>query len=1502
MNRLYTTTLLLLFCATTMFAQKLETFTPEKFLSELEPFMTASGNKRMKDTYNGFAKKYKKDNFTPEQQTRIVETANKMLQKKMTANPYFVEYLQGLMIIDKGETGQDRFTQWHGLLDELIISIQDRQLKPFLNFLKFSTPFYQSNALRETSRGVSWYGISDKPNVKLENGIAVIEYDELDLIAVRKNDTISIERTKGVFNTKDGSWKGIGGKVTWVRFGLEDVYAELKDYEIDVKSALYKVKEATIYYPFFFGTKGIEGSFEDKIVSENASVDGSYPRFVSKNDIIKIDKIGEGIEYQGGFRLEGTTVYGYGSKERPAFLSINDKNTSKRLFNGYSELFTIRSGEKIVSQRTRATLYFDQDSMYHPSADVRFDILEHTLQMKRGTKGSDRNPFYSSMHSMNIETDKIKYYIGSDSIVIGEKDKMLNRRVEPAIFESTQFFNENDYHRFQNISTTNPIAVMRAVAEREGNILSAHDLAKKLNSRYSVENIKSLLYDLVSKGFINYDPDTEMVEIKEKIYHYANSSVKKTDYDALQVISESEENNGSFNLKNKVLQINDVKSVIFSDIQKTAAKPFKKKIFLNKNRNMDFDGALFSGFSIYEGKGFHFNYDKFNITMDSVRYLDLYVPTGVMNEETGQEEALSIASRIEHLSGILLIDAPENKSGREELPMFPSLQTKEPSYVYYDKNTAQNKVYTRDSFYFELIPFSFNSLDKFTKADVAFKGKLVSADIFPDIQETIAIREEDQSLGFIHQTPASGLPAYKNAGNFNGKIDLSDGGLLGKGTLNYLQASINSEDLVFRPKNTTGSAERFILDEVRNANPEIPKVRGNDVNVLWKPYSDSLSVTSAEAPFEMFQESQHTLKGTVVLTPKGLKGKGLFDWPKASMTSSTFSFGAYSALADTTDLKIRAFDTNVLALSTDNLNATVDFDKQIGNFKANEDLLTTSLPYNEYETSFNEFDWDIAGEVITFKATEGKTGKFLSVNPDQDSLRYEGKAASYDLKTSTLAISGVEEIISADAFIYPSDGKIEVYKAGKMSKLSNAKIEADTINKYHVINRAEVEILGRKEFRANGYYQYNVGNKEQEIRFDEIVGTRIGKGSRAKKATATRATGEVKSETNFLIDTKTLYRGTVSLFSETPNLKFDGYARLNSATLKRLHWFSVAFDGDKNDLKIKYSVPKNYEAEPIRTGVYLSKETNRVYSNIMAPLYYRKDHALLPVTGIMDYKPKEDAFIFGDSIKVIADNLAGNKLTYFDQTGKIECEGKFNIGDNLRYVSMQSAGEAMVNPSRIVNDTSECVNYDMEGNFMLMIDLLLPDDLKKMLENDFINVSFDLESVNYIEDTPFYQKALANLIGEDDKNAKKILNNLGQGILDIPKKVDDADLLFSRVPMKWDADYQSFVSTGKTLNLGAINGHMMNKKVEAYIEVKMPSRGDDRIYVYLKSPSGLFYFFGFKEGILNIVSDNTKFNDYIIDMKTKERIKKMPDGETFEIQPVNEGTARQFVNRVKATW
>jgi len=1485
-------------------AQRLEQFSENEgeFIAQLGKYMTSNKQESMEEIYKEFEALFKSGQYTEEERQQILKTGNAMLQQRMTASPYFSKYLRSLTLVKSSATnGEERFAQWHQILDQMLADIENRRLNPFLDFLNFSINYFEHRALRYSDTGTSWYAEGDKVQMLYRDKAPVIAFEQINLVAQRKQDSISIQQTSGSYFPVQQTWKGKGGKVTWERFDMMDrsIYAELSDYEIDVTKGLYQANNVKMHYPLYFGNMAINGSFEDKLIVSNQVTEGSYPRFESGERILKINKIGDGIEFVGGFRLHGSTVYGYGTKENLASLKLFDQQDNL-VYRGETALVIIRREERLLGDRVESVLYFDRDSIYHPSVSIRFNIETRELQLVRGDRGSDRNPFYSSYHNMSIDVETINAYLEKDSVIIGKKALSLVNK-DMVSFESKHYYNESDYLRVQNIATVNPLAIIAVTAERENTrYLDAGLIAQRINSKFTVENITSLIYDLMADGFIGYDRDDQIIEVKDKVFHYAKAYQKKVDYDQLKIRSDTSATNAVLDLNNNEISVQGVKNMEFSERQRVALIPKDKKITIGENRNMEFDGRLFAGFSVMQGRNFQFDYEKFNIVMDSVDYFDLFIPTGKA-DDNGQLEAFSIGSRIEHVNGTLLIDAPSNKSGKQDIFMFPSFQSKDYSYVYYDQPFVQDGVYDRDSFYFELNKFSFNHLDKFSARDVKFGGKLFSADIFPVFEDTLELRGKDQSLGLTAETPGGGYPAYKDKGTYQGSIDLSNQGLLGQGLVNYLGAEINSEDITFKPKQLNANAGIFSLDEDRSSEIEVPQARGEKVEIDWRPYKDSMYVHQQEEPFDLFKSGEHQHKGTLVLSPGGLKGIGTLDWPEANMQSDLLSFGAFSAQADTTQINIRALDgSGELALSTKNVNGIADFDEQFAEFKANDEFLTTRLPYNQYETSMNEFDWDMKGQLITFNSEVDQLGSFLSVHPDQDSLRFNGQTALYDLKTYKLEVGGVPHIVTADAFVYPDRGQVYIQPGGVILTLENARIIADTINKYHVINRATVDVMGRKYYKASGFYEYNIADKEQEIEFADIVGQRVGKGAISEKQVITRAKGEVTENDNFYIDHKTTFQGTISLSADSKNLQFDGFARLEAPLLPRRDWFSVSSEGDKRDLAIEFDTPKNYEGEPLETGFFLSKETARVYPSVMAPLTFRKDRPILPVRGYFKYNEDVDEFVFADSSIIFnASALRGNKLVYDNKRGTVHGAGKLNIGSGLKYVEVDAAGTLDTKFTNEVDTALGVVNYKIDAEIIAAIDMIVPEALLKIMVNDIKSSSFDAKVVNYLMYKDFYKKSVAELF-PDDQEMSNSLEGINSGYLDLPKRYDQSTFFFGKTSMLWEPDYQSFISKDDKLNIISLGGETLNTAVTGYIEFRMPTNEDDRLYIYIKSPSGLYYFFGYKQGILNLTSNNTAFTEEATNMKAKEVILKMDDGNTYEIQLINPTDANRFVNRVKA--
>jgi len=1487
-----------LLLAASLFAQDAEepTPSPADFLTELEVFMTASKRKILEDAFKEFDKYYSSGVLLDEEKAQIETLANKIIDLKLTASPYMTDLFSCVYATKKSGDGITQFKEWTSVIDEMFSTIENRKVNPIKDFLAFSTTFYSDKALKYSKSGINWKHNTDTYKVYLKDKLPYVKFDKTDIIGIRKTDSIKIEGTKGEFNINELKWYGTGGKVQWRNESMEEVYAELNTYEIDGTKALYTAKNAKLYYNSIFPTGPIQGTFTDKVSAQNMAKGGSYPRFVSL-ERLKISDLGAGISFEGNFGLQGKTIYGTGSNEFPANVKLS--YDGKKLINSYAEQYVIQKDVKLVSEQTTATLYMGQDTIFHPSINLVFKVPDKIISISRGERATDQNPFLDSYHTYTIDAPSIDWLIDKDSILFGKERigfaKSIKKRV---IFESPNFYNEQEYFKLQNVASSNPLAKIKVLVERDGTrYFDGEYLAQELNPKYSLDNIKSLLYDLVEKGFINYDSDKNEIEVKEKVIQFVDAAADKIDYDVLKIISETDSTNASLDLRNNIISADGVKRIEFSEKQKVAAKPFFGKVQMHKNRSVFFDGRVFAGYSLFTGKEFTFDYDKFNIRSDSIRFFDLFIPTGV-EDEKGNKEALSIASRIEHATGFILIDAPNNKSGRENIPTFPSFQSKGNSYVYYDNLDTKNGVYGRDSFYFKLDKFSFNSLDDYTIEDVIFKGNMYSFDIMPVFEESLVVREEDQSLGFVTQTPDTGYEAYAGKGKYTGELDLSNAGLLGKGIVNYLNASIDSEDIVFMPKQMLCSAETFDMEEVRSSDLEIPQVHGEDVKVNWRPYRDSLYINSKEEPFEFFKKPGYTLDGTLILTPDGVKGNGKFEWEEGILNSKLLEFQAFKTYADTSSIKIKALEGEGIAFDTKNVNSDVDFDMQMGTFKANVDSVMTRLPLNKYETTMNEFVWDMAKKHITFITEPGKMGSFISTDSNRDSLNFEGLTGFYDLNTSQLEVGGINFIKSADALIYPDSNYAVIRPGGAMMQLNNAQIIANDINKYHVINRATVNIKGAKEYKASGFYEYNIGDKEQEIEFTNIIGQPVGKGKRSEKKTVTRAIGEIAADTDFKIDVKTNFQGAIGLNAESRNLIFKGYAQMDAVNLPKKSWFSIDCMADKNDMLLPFNDPKDFDGQPLKTGLFLSKEAILVYPSVMTPLYYRKDRAILDVSGYMKYNGAGDEFILGDSMKITGLSPRGNMLNFADKTGDINAEGSLNLCTGLPDLfKIKAAGQMQTNIAQFADTTSTPQSLQTKMDVMAGILFEIPDKLKKIMLQDLVSTAFTNSEVNFEKDN-FYTRAVAEFI-PDDNIYTNIISKMRGGVLEIPKKYNDFLFLFARMPMKWDVDYQSFISVKDKNFVISVDGQNISRRLTSYVEFKMPSNNDDRLYILIKAPNDYYYFFGYKQGILNTVSNNSRYNDEVVGMKDKERVVKNKKYQ-YEIQPVNPGTATNFINRIKA--
>ncbi|MEO1625764.1 MAG: hypothetical protein AAFV25_11455, partial [Bacteroidota bacterium] len=1130
----------------------------EAFVAELGTFLQQSNHPATATAFARFQTAFQKGTFQDVQIDQIRERCDWMRNAQWRAHPHFTTYLNALSHIP---TDQEKlFDQWHQSLEQLAAA-GHRQKKVHQRFLDFSYDFFKDNVLFSNNSGLSWKVAEAEYNIESKTEGPQIVFDHLELIGIWKQDTLLISGTSGSFDFHNKHWQGQNGQIQWWQSDMEEVNSRLVAYEMDLRKSRFTVKEAQLHFASYFGQEALDGQLEISLRELGKADKSSYPRFRSEAKNVWIPQIGEGLEFRGGVKLWGSKIYGFGDASQKARICRRTADGQVR-FVAQAKHFVIEPGKKISGEQVSIAIHpFATDSICHPSVNLKYDIADQKLALSRGKRGSDRNPFFDSYHQVNIASDKITWDLASNRLQVNPKNEHIGNGQPKIKLTSTGYFDIQQYRRLQNIANYHPVASLRGLSKKmDSKSIDALAYARLLNPRFDISSVQSLLYELVAGGFITYDKDQEIIHLQPKVFHSTDAAANKIDYDNIRIISDSKQTNAEMLPDELDMLTHDVRVLEFSDRQKVALRPHGQQIRLQRNRNMAFAGRLYAGFGLFDGKNFHFDYDRFHIQMDSIRYFDLFVPSG-KTDAKGHPEAFSIGSRIEHLSGTLLIDAPGNKSGKEDIEMFPAFVSKEPAYVYYDSPVVTDSSYSRDSFYFELEPFSVEHLDQLTPADLKFKGRLASGGIFPDIREPLQL-QEDQSLGFATDTPEEGLASYGGKGTFEGTVRLNNEGLRGSGKLQYLWAEIESEDFTFRPTQMLTAAQQFHLSESKADGIEVPKVEGQAVDIDWQPLVDSMYIQAREGAFQLFDQPGYSVSDLLILTPGGLKAKGTFNWAHGTVKGPLMSIGTFSVFSDTCDLQVKVKGLDHLALNTENVYTRLDFDKLMGTVAANEDTTSTTLPYNQYRTNLNKYDWDMHNETITFRSRDGKKGLFQSLLKEQEGLQFEGETAFYRLKTNELKLGGVDFIQSADARIYPDSGLVDVLPGGVIPVLENASIKAGADGHQHHIRNAKVRIKGRYDYEASGWYEYVVGDHQQSFQLNRILGNYHGKGRRNKQSLYSWGKGSVDKKDGFYVDQKLRFYGDIELRTDRPALQFDGYAQLELSSLSDAHWFALSCQGN----------------------------------------------------------------------------------------------------------------------------------------------------------------------------------------------------------------------------------------------------------------------------------------------------------------------------------------------------
>jgi hypothetical protein len=1462
-------------------AQESKVFSGEtaKYPDEIAAYIQKNVNAESEAVLTGFLNAWKIDSiFSVPEQERIVSLSMSMLKKNAKPYPHFSHFLNCVVTLKKTTLNSRNFSGWDKGL-ELLISQKKITLQTMDRYLLFVKQLADSSTLFR-SNSVEWKITSPDFQFIIDSTIH-IAVNQTNLVCHVRKDSIDISGTNGEYFPVTLKWKGKAGLVTWERAGFkkEDVYANLSEYEINMTRAEYTARDAVFVNKFYFDAP-LQGVLFDRVKLNKTPADADYPEFNSYQKDFKIKELYKEIDFEGGLSMQGAKLVGTGNREKQARIFIYRKDTLVLIAS--SNYFAFKA-DRINSTSAGILIKLKEDSIFHHGLALSYLLPTRELTLFRTDNFTSQSPYFNSYHNIDMSFEQLVWKMDEP---VMHFTAMMGSSAGKANFESVNFYNNDQYMAMQLMDDVHPLIRIRSFARKMGtDQFLAEDFAEYL--QMPLTQVKQMLMRMAARGFLFYDSENGMATIRPRLHDYIAASVAKVDYDVISIPSSTNSpvENAIFDLRNYDLTINGVPRIFMSDSQNVVIYPADDRIIMKKNRHFQFDGQVQAGLFTFSGKNFFFNYDTFKIDLQKIDSLRIRFLTGFV-DNYGFPLTESAQNLLENMKGEIFIDKPDNKSGRKSYPEYPVFVSKESGYVYYDKQNIHHGIYSRDKFFFRIDPFRMDSIDNFNRRSMKFEGELASADIFPVLRETLRL-QPDNSLGFKHITPDEGLPLYAGKGLFTNELSLTNHGLTGVGTVNYLTSSITSDEIQFFPDSLDAISHDFTV-ALKTTDTQFPNVKSGNARIHWLPYKDELYAFRIDSSFRMFN-STTTLAGDLKLQPSGLSGWGRMYLEGAEILSDQFAYKANEIDADTSDFFLKSLHTNGYTVLTENIDSHIDFAAHRGSFKSNEEFTLVSFPENKYVSFLDNFEWDMDKKILAMgssasapsageKTEDELTGpRYISIDPDQDSLSFIAPLAYYDYDSNLIKATQVRFIDIADARIFPDEGKLTVQPDARLRTLYKATLTANRTTKYFNLFDASLNIISRTKYLGSAYYNYEDEAKQEQIIYFSKLGV--------DDTIQTIGTGEITPEEDFTLGPNYKYQGKVYLEANRKFLTFDGGTLIeHNCDFIPTRWMHFRSEIDPMNIMIPVTEDLiDIERNKIFNGLYIYYDSVHVYPAFLSGRKFSSDKPVITSGGFLRYDHDKQEYQIAAREKLLDLTAPGNLLTLHRESCDLYGEGKIDLGANLGQVKLSAVGNALHTGA----------NNKTVLDLMLGIDFYIADDIIGVMTADIDSMP-GLAAVDM--NTPEYTRRMINMIGKARYDALKSDLSLFGAVKEMPAEIKHT-ITFSELKLRWDDESNSWVSVGK-IGIASINNKPINKRVEGMLELQI-KRSGDILDFYLQLDRRTWYYFGYTRGVMQVHSSNNTFLDLMKELKPNEREMKIGSGDSYVYMVSTDVKKNTFMKRYR---
>ncbi len=1368
----------------------------------------------------------------------IYAMANSFLRKRVSGYASWTQFLEVIEHFHY-EEDPDLFVTWSTATGDWSRRASNRAIVSYLENL--SNTFKAE--LIYTDRKVTWkYFLGEAQFVFDEK--PYMHYQDIDLYGYFGADSTLIETTSGIYDILESKFVGEGGLVFWNRAGLsrDTVYAELQNYNIDLSKTYYEADSVQLFSLIYI-TEPIFGSFEERMTLEVGERVVSYPQFNSYERVVVSDFV-PGVDYSGGFSVAGNRFYASDNLPRQAELRF--KYDNEYLVKVRSERFQLNTTE-IRGQGVRVAIALgEDDSLYHPKSGMKYDIEHATLTLTRTDEGLSMTPYIDTYHNVDIYLEQVVWNMTSPQVYL---QNIVGGTENTMVFESQEYYRQERFDALTGLSRKNPLYELRAVALSRDTV-EQHLETVATMMRMDQIHAERFLLNMSIQGFVNYDPNSKMVSFNDKLFDYINNSENRRDYDVIRFVSEVGRGaNAKISLLNDDMEIVGIRAIAVSDSQEVALFPAERKITMHEGMDFDFAGRIQAGRFNYWGQNHFFDYDMFRISMpdiDSMRFAVEEFSDGTRMPGS-RPRLVNVKNTLQDINGELLIDKPNNKSGKVQYHDYPIFKSGTGSYVYYDRRSIYDGVYDREKFFVELEPFEIDSLDNTSTEGLKFAGVFVSAGIFPDMPQEVRV-QEDYSLGFKTSTPMEGLPAYGGKGRFYNDLQLSNDGLVGTGTVTYITSTAVGQAFTFFPDSTNGLADTYVAEE-RIGQVSTPPAEGEYLDINWRPYEDVLFASSTSEPIRMYQSDVNmTAKGTIAYGAYDMGGNATLDFLDAQTRSRNYTFYNRSFEAESLNFKVRKDAASDWAFRMNDAYGEVDFNLMSGDFTLNNGETYMEFTTNEYITWMDHAEWDIQAKTIEVDHIGGGLSPMVSTHRRQDSLHFDAMSAKFALEPSLLEAFEVPHMDVADSRIFPDSGYVAIDPEADMRRLDNARLTANRYLKHHNFYNGKFKVHGRNRYNGNAEYEYlDEDGTAWPLYFEQI---RVDTGG------TTVGFANVDREDGFYLSSFFGYYGKVNLRAPERLLTYDGYLLIqHTCDNLETDWF--AFESEVDPKNIVIDLPEDNprtRQDDVFNGIYLAPDSTSIYTGFLNKDASRVDKEIISATGVLFYDKTLNSYVITTRTRLQDESKPVNYVAFNNRDCVMTGKGKITLSNDLGRVTLDAYGTAEHDLR------SDLLTLDLTAAY----DFYFSEELMEAIAGE-INAE-SLPSVRL--DREAYQIGMSYQWEDEEDLAEyyEAVQNFGA-----PEKVPDElenTIYFTELTLFWDEEMSAFVNDGE-IGIGHIGEVQVNKKVDGIFELRQRRRRYE-LYLYLE-PDNDYYYFQYQRNNMQFFTSKREVLDILLQVENEDR-------------------------------